>query len=88
MLFECLFGFRPFEDKYQPVFSTKTYLDGLSDKTPEDCSKIYYFLKAKLRLSREALELLEIALTLSRPLSLDDIAGHPWFAARNVAPFE
>jgi hypothetical protein len=33
-------------------------MDWLSDKTSEDCSKIYYFLKARLRLSVEVINIL------------------------------
>jgi len=66
-----------------------THMDLLSDKTPDGCSKIYYFLKARLHLSNEVIDLLERALTYNRQLSIEDMAVHPWLrSTHNVAPFE
>ena len=84
-----MFGFIPFEEKYVSSFSIATYLDLLPDKTPEDCSKIYYFLKARLRLSKEVIDFLETALTYNRPFSLENMAAHPWLTSlERVSPFE
>lgn len=88
VLFKCLFGFVPFEEKHSSSFSIANYMDWLNDKTPEDCSKIYYFLKARLRLSKEVIDLLELALTYNRTLSIEDMMAHPWLTnGQNVAPF-
>ncbi len=51
VMFRCLFGFYPFEQRWTDTFNFKTYLDLLNDKTVEGCQQIYYFLKVKTKLS-------------------------------------